>query len=80
MFYVIAEPCVDVKDGSCAKVCPAHCIHTTAEAPMYYIDAKNCIGCRVCELACPVSAIFSAYDLPEKWDRYKKVNAAFFGR
>ena len=80
MFYVVAEPCIGVKDGRCADVCPTDAIHTSDDAPMYYIDADNCIDCRACELVCPVEAIFSAWDLPDKWDEYKKINAAFFGR
>ena len=27
MTYVIAEPCIDVKDRSCVDVCPVDCIH-----------------------------------------------------
>src|SRR5664280_1390327 len=27
MTYVIAEPCVDVKDQACVSVCPVDCIH-----------------------------------------------------
>ncbi|MBI5947504.1 MAG: 4Fe-4S binding protein [Chloroflexi bacterium] len=78
MFYVIAEPCIDVKDGVCMDVCPTQCIHTSDEARQYYIDASGCIDCRACELVCPVGAIFSYYDLPEKWKDYVKVNADFF--
>ena len=26
MAFVIVEPCVDVKDGECAVVCPVECI------------------------------------------------------
>jgi hypothetical protein len=29
---------------------------------------------------CPVSAIFAADDLPEKWQDFATKNAAFFGR
>lgn len=78
MSYVIAEPCIDVKDGTCADVCPTQCIHTSESAPMFYIDASNCIDWRACELVCPVNAIFSEYDLPEQWAGYRKVNAEFF--
>ena len=38
MTYVIAEPCIGVKDASCVDVCPVDCIHTTDEAHLYYID------------------------------------------
>ena len=31
MTYIIAEPCVDVRDGACVDVCPVDCIYTTEE-------------------------------------------------
>ena len=27
MTYIIAEPCIDIKDLSCVDVCPVDCIH-----------------------------------------------------
>ncbi|MEO6909175.1 MAG: ferredoxin, partial [Abditibacteriaceae bacterium] len=27
MTYVIAEPCIGVKDRACVEVCPVDCIH-----------------------------------------------------
>ena len=36
--YVITEACVGRKDATCVDVCPAACIHTTPDAPQYYID------------------------------------------
>jgi len=79
MPYVIAEPCIGVKDGSCADVCPTNAIQTADDAPMYYIDPNLCIDCRACELICPVEAIFTAdYELPEKWAHYAQINADFF--
>ena len=27
MTYVIAQPCIDVKDKACVEVCPVDCIH-----------------------------------------------------
>jgi ferredoxin len=80
MPYVIAEPCIDVKDGACVDVCPVDCIHTTDDSPMLYIDPSRCIDCRACELVCPVEAIFSNYDLPEKWASFEPLNAAFVAK
>src|ERR1041384_4546860 len=43
MPYVIAEPCVNVKDRSCVDVCPVDCIY---EGPdMLYIHPDECIDC-----------------------------------
>ena len=45
MTYIIAEPCVDLKDGACVDVCPVDCIYTTDEDNMYYINPDECIDC-----------------------------------
>jgi NAD-dependent dihydropyrimidine dehydrogenase PreA subunit len=86
MAYVIAEPCVGVKDAACVDACPVDCIHPKKDAEkfpsedMLYIDPVECIDCGACVPVCPVSAIFALDDLPEKWADYAQKNAAFFGR
>ncbi len=78
MPYVITEPCIGVKDASCVDVCPVDCIHSSDEAPQYYINPDQCIDCAACELACPVTAIFHESDIPGEWTGYTKINADFF--
>ncbi|MBI2765509.1 MAG: 4Fe-4S binding protein [Chloroflexi bacterium] len=78
MPYIITEPCIGTKDASCVDVCPVDCIHTTDDAPQYYIDPDQCIDCAACELACPVTAIFHESDVPAQWESFIKVNAGFF--
>lgn len=78
MSYVIAEPCVDIKNGACVEVCPVECIHTTPNAPQHYIDPDACIECEQCVIVCPVEAVFLDSELPEKWQHYIEVNADFF--
>ncbi len=78
MTYVITEPCIDVLDGACLDVCPVACIEKDADSRQYFIDPHRCIGCRACELVCPVTAIFSTYDLPERWQAFEAVNATYF--
>jgi ferredoxin len=80
MPYVIAEPCVDVKNGACVEVCPVDCIHTTPEERQHYIDPDVCIECEQCVLVCPVEAVFLDRDLPAEWEQYIEINAAFFQR
>jgi ferredoxin len=80
LFYVIAEPCVGVKDGSCAAVCPIpDCIQGDADSPQLYINPDECIGCGLCQTECPVDAIFASDELPEKWLSFTAKNAAYFG-
>ncbi|WP_322817851.1 ferredoxin family protein [Tepidiforma sp.] len=78
MPYVITEPCIDVKDASCVDVCPVDCIHTTDDAPQYYIDPDQCIDCAACELACPVSAIAHDASLEGDMRHYIQINANFY--
>ena len=73
--YIIAEPCIDVKDKSCVDVCPVDCIHEFER--MLVIDPEECIDCGACEPECPVEAIFPEDALPDKWEPFVKINYAF---
>ena len=78
MTYVITEPCIGVKDGSCADVCPVECIHTIPNEDMYFIDPDECIDCGVCVPECPVDAIFPEEEVPDKWQPFTPMNAEWF--
>jgi NAD-dependent dihydropyrimidine dehydrogenase PreA subunit len=41
--YIIAEPCIDIKDLSCVDVCPVDCIHEYER--ILVIDPEECIDC-----------------------------------
>jgi ferredoxin len=76
MTYVIAEPCIDVKDRACVDECPVDCIY---EGPrMLYIQPDECVDCDACMPVCPVTAIFPEEDLPSEWKPFTEVNAAWF--
>src|SRR5579864_7030277 len=68
MPYVIAEPCIGVKDTACVDVCPCDCIHPRRDEPDFlpaaqlYIDPEECIDCGACVPACPVAAIYESID------------------
>lgn len=89
MTYIIAEPCVDVRDRACVKVCPVDCIYEIEATqlklgdPGYkmtlYIHPSECIDCGACEPECPVEAIFPESEVPEKWKEYIDYNYAVFG-
>ena len=78
MTYVIAEPCIGVKDTACVDACPVDCIHSKKsttyddgrpsfdEVSQLYIDPIECIDCSAWAPVYPVSAIFALDDLPEK--------------
>ena len=47
MAYVIAEPCIGVKDKACVEVCPVDCIY---EGPnQLFLHPDECIDCGACE-------------------------------
>ena len=54
--------CRHCEDMPCAKVCPVNAI--TATGHSVHINESNCIGCKLCGLACPFGAITPAADRP----------------
>ena len=70
MTYVIALPCVDVKDRACVDECPVDCIYEGERALYIHPDE--------CEPVCPVEAIYYEDDLPSEWADYYKANVEFF--
>ena len=78
MTYIIAEPCVGVKDTACVEVCPVDCIHGKDEDQQLYINPEECIDCGACEPACPVQAIFPEEEVPEKWKAFIGQNYEYF--
>ena len=73
--YIIADPCIDIKDRSCVDVCPVDCIHEFER--VLIIDPIECIDCGACEPECPVEAIFPEDALPDKWEPFVQINYAF---
>ena len=76
MTYVIALPCVDVKDRACVEECPVDCIYEGDRT--LYIHPDECVDCGACEPVCPVEAIYYEDDVPEEWSEYITANAEFF--
>jgi len=74
--YVIALPCVDLKDRACIDECPVDCIYEGDR--MLYIQPDECVDCGACEPVCPVEAIYYEDDLPDKWSDYYTANVEFF--
>ena len=79
MPFVIAEPCIDVIDQACVRVCPVACIHFDAgKDRKLYIDPAECIDCGACEPVCPVEAIYDEFDLPTAWRKYADIDALWY--
>lgn len=78
MTYVIAEPCVDIKDRACVDECPVDCIYEGART--LYIHPDECVDCGACEPVCPVEAIFYEDDVPPEWGEYYQAAVDFFAK
>ena len=76
MTYIIAEPCIDIKDRSCVDVCPVDCIHEVGR--ILVIDPEECIDCGACEPECPVTAIFAEDDVPGDKKVFTEINALWY--
>ena len=73
MPYIVAEPCIGVKDKSCMTVCPVDCIYETDDQVV--INPDECIDCGLCEAECRVTAIFVDTDVPSEWRSFIEKNA-----
>jgi len=76
MTFVIAQPCVDVKDKACIEACPVDCIYEGERS--LYIHPDECVDCGACDPVCPVEAIFYLDDVPDEWAEYTRANVEFF--
>jgi NAD-dependent dihydropyrimidine dehydrogenase PreA subunit len=76
MTFVVAEPCIGVKDRACVDVCPVTCFYEGAD--QLYIHPEECIDCDACEPVCPVDAIFAEADVPDQWKSYIQKQVDFF--
>jgi len=73
MANVVCEPCLKCKNTNCVAVCPVDAFREDKECVV--IDPTVCIDCGACVPECPVQAIYSESDVPEKWKSYIKLNA-----
>jgi ferredoxin len=78
MAWVITQPCVDDKIAFCASVCPENCIETSVDSNQYFINPYKCTDCGLCDLVCPVAAIFKEDDVPLQWRSSIQSNRQFF--
>jgi ferredoxin len=72
MTFVVTEQCIRCKYTDCVEVCPVDCFY---EGPNFLaINPDECIDCALCEPECPVNAIYSQDDLPEKYQNFLEIN------
>ena len=78
MTFVITEPCIGVKDETCAGECPVGCIYEGE--PMLCIRSDERVDCGACEPVCLVEAIFCEDDVPGQWAQFTTENVRFSGQ
>lgn len=54
--YYVSISCNHCADPACTKVCPTGAHAKRADNGLVLIDQDKCIGCRMCEKACPYGA------------------------
>jgi ferredoxin len=73
MAYVVTEACIRCKYTDCVEVCPQQAFRDGVN--FVVIDPAACANCGLCEMVCPVSAIYPDYRLPETQIRFRELNA-----
>ena len=73
MTYIVVESCIKCKLMDCVEVCPVDCFYEGEN--MLVIHPDECIDCGACEPECPVDAIFTEEELPDKWSTFLQANA-----
>ena len=59
----VRRMCMHCLTPTCASVCPVGAMRKTEQGPVVY-DAKKCIGCRYCIMACPFNVPKYQWDQP----------------
>ncbi len=72
MAYVVTEACIRYKFAECIEVCPQCAFREGVN--FVVIDPDACANCALCEMVCPVDAIFADYALPKGQEKFRDLN------
>ena len=73
MTFVVTDACINCKYGDCVQVCPQDAFHEGLN--FVVINPDSCANCGLCEIVCPVNAIFPIYNLPNHLSIFVNINA-----
>jgi ferredoxin len=73
MAFVVTEACIACRYGECAGVCPQSAVHVGPN--FVVINPRTCANCGLCEMVCPVNAIYAAADVPSGQKEFVELNA-----
>lgn len=54
--YYVSMSCNHCDNPACTSVCPTKAMHKDPDTGLVSVDAKRCIGCGYCHMACPYNA------------------------
>lgn len=56
LLYSVPVVCQQCEEAYCQKVCPVRAIYRNNKGALV-VEGQKCIGCRLCQAACPIGAI-----------------------
>ena len=79
MAWVVTERCDGCRYTDCVAECPVDCFYEISDPyRMVVIDPDECVDCALCEVLCPVNAIFRDSEVPEPYNKWINLNRELF--
>jgi len=77
--WIVTERCDGCRYTDCVAQCPVDCFYEiTGPYQMVVIDPDTCVDCAICEVACPINAIFRDSEVPEPYQKWIYLNRELY--